>query len=111
MWKCLPMLGATIALSLSSAALAAPATKDDLSGKTICWEQTGNKATFAAGGVYQSTLFGNGTWAVTPTGVQVVLKGVSNLTKIEKLEDGTFTSAFFNRNTGKFVKTAGKYCN
>jgi hypothetical protein len=111
MRKCLPMLGATIALSLSYAALAAPATKDDLSGKTICWQQTGNQATFAAGGVYQSTLFGNGTWAVTPTGVQVVLKGAANLTKIEKLDDGTFTSAFFNKNTGKFVKTAGKYCN
>ena len=104
-------LGATIALSFPSAALASPATKEDLSGKTICWEQTGNKATFAAGGVYQSTLYGNGTWAVKPTGVQVILKGAANMTIIEKLDDGTFTSAFFDKNTGKSINTAGKYCN
>jgi hypothetical protein len=111
MRKYLLMIGATIALSVPSAALGAPATKNDLSGKTICWEQTGNKATFAAGGVYQSTLFGNGTWAAKPTGVQVLLWGAANLVTIEKLDDGTFTSAFFDKNTGKSVKTAGKYCN
>jgi hypothetical protein len=107
MHRLLPALGAACLLLLAflSAALAAPVTAGDLSGKKICWSN-GSVSAYGPGGKYSNNLSGDGTWAVIGRGVHVHTDRYDYLANIQKLPDGTFSAVII----GTDVKTTGKYC-
>jgi len=104
-------LGASI-----SATMSAPVTSEDLTGKTICWQNTsfGPSVThFGEGGKYSTSGApilrgpdGEGTWAVTSDGVKIDTEVRHHIDKMEKLPDGTFLSDM----TSDHIKSTGRYC-
>jgi hypothetical protein len=89
----LSVVGVSLGFSflLLSPAIARPVTSADLSGKKICWNN-GDVETYYAGGKFSSNGGGDGTWAVSVVGV-VVKANWNWVENLEKLADGTFTSA------------------
>jgi hypothetical protein len=92
-------------LVLYSAALAAPVTAADLSGKKICWDN-GSASSYRAGGKYANNMSGEGTWAVTAGGVHIHTDRYDYVASIQKLGDGTFSATVATAG----IKSAGKYC-
>jgi hypothetical protein len=80
-----------LSLLLLSTAIARPVTTADLSGKTICWS-SGLAKTFYPGGKSSETTYGEGTWRVTPAGVQMSTKYSTNIYDVQILDDGSLTS-------------------
>jgi hypothetical protein len=107
MQRYLSPLGAAwvVALAFCSAALAAPATSADLSGKKICWNN-GSVSSYGHGGKYSNNMSGEGTWAVSGGGVHIHTDRYDYLAHVQKLPDGTFQASI----VGTDVKTTGKYC-
>jgi hypothetical protein len=93
---------------LLSPAIARSVTSADLSGKKICWNN-GDVETYYAGGKYNSTGYGDGTWAVTAAGVEIKAQS-SWAADVEKLADGTFASDIAEGNGGKTLHFSGHYC-
>lgn len=101
-------VGLGFSFLLLSTAIARQVTTADLSGKKICWND-GGVETYYAGGKYSGSGYGDGTWAVTAAGVEVRAKTGSWAADIEKLADGTFSSAVvpYGGQTWRFT---GQYC-
>jgi hypothetical protein len=97
------VLSAVFSLAVFSSALASQVTKQDLSGKKICWD-SGLISTYAPGGEYTSGRLpgGVGTWAIAPGGTAIYSSGWSGFVDIDKQPNGTFKSQHFGG--------AGKYC-
>lgn len=95
-------LASIFALAVGSLAAAGQVTKQDLSGKKICWD-SGITSTYAPGGEYTSgRLPGVGTWAIATGGTAINSAGWNGFVDIDKLPNGTFKSAHFGG--------VGKYC-
>lgn len=88
-------------------AAARPVTDADLSGKKFCWNDGGTE-NYYAGGKYSSTHDGEGTWVVTPKGVQISTNQISGLVDMQILADGTFTATWIV--DGKPKTWTGRYC-
>ena len=97
---CLPVL-------IVSPAAARPVTESDLAGKKFCWNDGGTE-NYEAGGKYSSTHDGEGTWAVTPKGVQISTNQITGLADMQRLADGTFTATWLV--DGKLKTWTGHYC-
>jgi hypothetical protein len=98
------------ALASVSAALAAPVTAADLTGKKICWDN-GNVSTFLPGGKFSSNRSGNGTWAMTAGGVETHTEHWSGVSaNFEKMPDGTFQQTGSGKSGKPWILT-GRYCN
>jgi hypothetical protein len=95
----------TLSLALFSAALAAPVSSADLSGKSICWDN-GSVSSYGAGGKYSNTMSGHGTWSMTGAGVHIHTDRYDYVASMQKLPDGTFHAVVPTAN----IKTTGKYC-
>ena len=103
-------LSAACALSLAlvsaaPAALAAPVTAGDLSGKTICWSN-GSVSSYGHGGKYSNTMSGEGTWAVTAGGVHIHTDRYDYVADVQKLPDGSFHAVV----AAGGIDITGKYC-
>jgi hypothetical protein len=96
-----------VSLLLLPPAMAAPVTNADLSGKKFCWND-GGRETYRADGKYSSTHDGEGTWVVTPKGVQINTNQIRGLADIQKLSDGTFTATWIVNDKPK--TWTGRYC-
>jgi hypothetical protein len=85
-----------------------PVTAQDISGKTICWED-GRRNTFAVDGRYTSTAGRHSKWSVIEPGV---VKAGHLEHQIEVLPDGQLHShRFRGRSTrGIYVDHWGKAC-
>jgi hypothetical protein len=96
-------LSAVFSLAVFSPATASQVTKQDLSGKKICWD-SGLISTYAPGGEYTSGKLpgGVGTWAIATGGTSIYSSSWSGFVDIDKLSNGTFKSAHFGG--------VGKYC-
>jgi hypothetical protein len=111
--KKLPTLPSLIACILAvlilwaSPAMATPVTNADLSGKKFCWNDGGTE-NYYADGKYVSTHDGVGTWAITPTGVQISTNQIKGLADMQKLADGTFAATWIV--DGKPKTWTGHYC-
>ena len=107
MQRYLLTLSAAAALSLApfTAALAAPVSSADLSGKSICWDN-GSMSSYGAGGKYSNNISGHGTWSMTGGGVHIHTERYDYVANMQKLPDGTFHSEVATAN----IKTSGKYC-
>jgi hypothetical protein len=101
-------VSAPLAIALHGAALAAPVTEADLSGKKICWAN-GAISDFHADGTFSGNSAGQGAWAIRPEGVQVTIQHSSSVAAIDKLPDGTFKGSFANR-VGARIETTGALC-
>jgi hypothetical protein len=66
--------GLGFSLMLLSPSSATAATKADVEGKTMCWGGN-NQTSFHSGGKLTSSVAGEGTWAVSKSGVAVKLPG------------------------------------
>jgi hypothetical protein len=99
--------GFCFAVSFVSPAAARPATDADLAGKKFCWND-GGAETYYPGGKYSSTHDGEGTWVVTPRGVQISTNQITGLADIQRLADGTFTATWIV--DGKPKTWTGHYC-
>jgi hypothetical protein len=112
MMKNLSMLAAATSATLlalfSAASAATPVTAADLSGRTLCMSN-GDRNTFGVGGKLSSNRFGNGTWAVTPAGVQMNGQYKDGLLSLVKRRNGTFRTAYTVGYESSFVVT-GRYC-
>jgi hypothetical protein len=97
-------------LALYSPAWAAtPVTMADLSGRTLCMSN-GDRNTFGVGGKLSSNRFGDGTWALTPAGIQINGQYKDGLLSLVKRRNGTFRTAYTVGYEQSFVVT-GRYCN
>ena len=96
-----------VSLPLSAPAIARPVISADLSGKKFCWNDGGTE-TYRADGKYSSTHDGEGTWVVTPKGVQISTNQIRGLADMQKLSDGTFTATWIVN--GKPKTWTGHYC-
>lgn len=100
----------TLSVGYPFAALADPATGEDLAGKTICWESPAFGRivdTYGEGGKFSGPA-GEGTWTITPDGVKLDTERFHLVEKIQKLPDGSFIDdVSFG---GPPVRSTGKYC-
>jgi hypothetical protein len=96
---------ATLSLALVSAALAAPVSSADLSGRSICWDN-GSASSYGAGGAYSNSVSGHGTWSMTGGGVHIHTDRYDYVASIQKLPDGTFHAQVPVAN----INATGKYC-
>jgi hypothetical protein len=99
-----------LSVAYASAALSAPVTAEDLTGKTICWENSAFghiTDTYGEGGKFSGS-GGDGAWVVTPDGVKLDTEGWSLVENVQKLPDGTFTDDVTIG--GRPVHSTGKYC-
>src|SRR5271165_6403749 len=96
-------LASVFALAVFSPATAGQVTKQDLSGKKICWD-SGLISTYAPGGEYTSGKLpgGVGTWAIATGGTSIYSSSWSGFVDVDKQPNGTFRSQHFGG--------AGKYC-
>ncbi len=94
-------LASALAVLHLSAAMGSPVTANDITGKKICWDN-GNISTFNPGGHYSSPVVGEGTWAVTASGVALYTAGFNGILDIDKQPGGIFKS---QREGG-----VGRYC-
>jgi hypothetical protein len=98
----------TTAISLiASHASARPVTTADLSGQKICWDN-GSVDTFSAGGKYSSTGYGEGTWEVVSSGVEVHSARGSTIGVMDTPSRGIFNATYVNG--GRTILRAGKSC-
>jgi hypothetical protein len=105
----LAVAASSLTPTLSSATLAAtPVTAAELSGRTLCMSN-GDRNTFGVGGRLSSTRFGNGTWAVTPAGIQMNGQYKDGLLSLVRRRNGTFRTAYTVGYESSFVVT-GRYC-
>jgi hypothetical protein len=104
------------AVSISGSA-SAPATSEDLTGKTICWHdsQFGDcTVSYGENGKYSNSdspfcgPAGEGTWAITSDGVKIDTDTRHYTSNIEKLPDGTFLSS--TKVSSVILKATGQYC-
>ena len=103
----LPLTAASmLSLAVVSAALAAPVSSADLSGRSICWDN-GSVSSYGAGGTYSNSMSGHGTWSMTAGGVHIHTDRYDYVASIQKLPDGTFHAevpAASSNATGKYCK-------
>jgi hypothetical protein len=101
-YLCASLLAA-FSFAVLSPVAASQVTKQDLSGKKICWD-SGLISTYAPGGEYTSGRLpgGVGTWAIATGGTAIYSSSWSGFVDIDKLSNGTFKSAHFGG--------VGKYC-
>jgi hypothetical protein len=77
----------SVAVVACSAAFAAPVTKADFAGKTICWND--ERATYGKNGSLDSNVIGHGTWSLA--GDRLEGKGDhGNYTATITKDNGTF---------------------
>ncbi len=102
----LPLLAASaMSVVTVAAAVAAPVSAADFSGKKICWSN-GSTSSYGRGGKYSNNMSGDGTWAVVGGGIHVHTDRYDYVAKIQKLPDATFAAVI----VGTDMKTTGKYC-
>jgi len=94
-----------VSFTLLSAALAAPVTSADLSGKKICWNN-GSVSSYGAGGRYSNNMTGEGTWSMAGGGVHIHTDRYDYVAIMQKSADGTFQAEIAAAN----IKSTGKYC-
>ena len=102
------MGAAILVLALSSAALAAPVTRAELSGRTLCMSN-GNRNTFYASGSL-SRSFGSGTRAIALGGVQIDAQYNVRLLPLTRRHNGTFLVNYTYGHLGSPLFVTGKYC-
>jgi hypothetical protein len=107
MQKYLSPLGVAFVLSVAlySAALAAPVTSADLSGKKICWNN-GSVSSYGRGGKYSNNMTGDGTWSMAGGGVHIHTDRYDYVAAMQKSADGTFHAEV----AAAHITTTGKYC-
>jgi hypothetical protein len=98
-----------ISITLYSAALAAPVTSADLSGRTICMSN-GDRNTFYASGRIASNRFGRGTWAMAPGGVQINAQYKVGLLPLTRRQNGTFLINYTYARLSSPAVVTGRYC-
>jgi hypothetical protein len=103
------MGAAILVLALSSAALAAPVTRAELSGRTLCMSN-GDRNTFYASGRLVSNRFGSGTWAIALGGVQIDAQYKVGLLPLTRRRNGTFLISYTYGHLGSPLFVTGKYC-
>jgi hypothetical protein len=98
-----------ISLTLFSAALAAPVTRAELSGRTICMSN-GDRNTFYASGRLASNRFGRGTWAMALGGVQINAQYKVGLLPLTRRRNGTFLINYTYARLSSPAIVTGRYC-
>ncbi|MGO9703076.1 MAG: hypothetical protein ACLPX7_27900 [Xanthobacteraceae bacterium] len=98
-------VASVLSVALYSAALAAPVTSADLSGKKICWNN-GSVSSYGSGGKYSNNMTGNGTWSMAGGGVHIHTDRYDYVAAMQKSPDGTFQAVIAAAN----IKSTGKYC-
>ena len=111
MSKHLSRLATAIAVSLAPcfAASAAPVTRAELAGRTICMSN-GDRNTFYAGGRLASNRFGKGTWAIALGGVEINAQYKVGLLPLTKRRNGTFLIKYTYGHLGSPLIVTGRYC-
>jgi hypothetical protein len=94
-----------LSLAVVSAALAAPVSSADLSGRSICWDN-GSVSSYGAGGTYSNSMSGHGTWSMTGGGVHIHTDRYDYVASVQKLPDGTFHAVV----PAASINATGKYC-
>jgi len=98
-------VASVLSVALYSAALAAPVTSADLSGKKICWNN-GSVSSYGSGGKYSNNMTGDGTWSMTGGGVHVHTERYDYVATMQKSADGSFQANI----AAAHIKSTGKYC-
>jgi len=98
-------VASVLSVALYSAALAAPVTSADLSGKKICWSN-GSVSSYGHGGKYSNNMTGDGTWSMTGGGVHIHTDRYDYVAAMQKSPDGTFQAEI----AAAHIKSTGKYC-
>jgi hypothetical protein len=96
---------ATLSVVFVSAALAAPVSSADLSGRSICWDN-GSASSYGAGGAYSNSMSGHGTWSMSGGGVHIHTDRYDYVASVQKLPDGTFHAVV----PVAGINANGKYC-
>jgi hypothetical protein len=98
-----------LSLALCSPASAAPVTRADLAGRTICMSN-GDRNTFRANGRLASNRFGRGTWAIALGGVQINAQYKVGLLPLTRRRNGTFLIKYTYGHLGSPAIVTGRYC-
>jgi hypothetical protein len=98
-----------LCLALCSTASAAPVTRADLAGRTLCMSN-GDRNTFYAGGRLASNRFGRGTWAIALGGVQINAQYKVGLLPLTRRRNGTFLIKYTYGHLGSPLIVTGRYC-
>ena len=98
-----------VAMCSAAAAAAAPVTRADLAGKTLCMSN-GDRSTFHSNGRLTSNRFGRGTWAIALGGVQIYAQYKVGLLPLTRRRDGTFRINYTYGHLGSPLIVTGRYC-
>jgi hypothetical protein len=98
-----------VSLALCSGLSAAPVTRADLAGRTICMSN-GDRNTFHASGKLNSNRFGRGAWAIALGGVQINAQYKIGLLPLSRRRDGTFLIKYTYGHLGSPLIVTGRYC-
>jgi len=101
--------GLVVSFMLFSPACAAPVTRGELAGRTICMSN-GDRNTFYANGRLASNRFGRGTWAIALGGVQINAQYKVGLLPLTRRHNGSFLINYTYGHLGSPLIVTGRYC-